>query len=140
MIFNDFLMFFSLLILCFSTEVVDIIDINIILQDYQYLDNQFDQSNTFSPKQTLTPITFAPTPSATSSNSTSVFASLEMIIFYIIFGIAAVFVIIGIVIYRCCKKKEIAMTINPNEINVIEELQQPLADNPNLPDEGLVQI
>ena len=63
-----------------------------------------------------------------------------MVIFYIILGIVVVILTVAFIIYRFCKKKEIIITVNPNEVNVIEEMNQPLADNPNLPDEGLVQI
>ena len=135
MIINDFLIFLLLFVLCHSSELVDGIDINDI-SEYTH----FFQTNTFSPKQTLTPITFAPTPSATSSNNSNVFTSLEMIIFYIVFGMVVIIVVVGIIIYRCHKNKEITITANPNEVNVIEAMNQPLADNPNLPDEGLVQI
>lgn len=128
-----FLMFLSL---CYSIKEENFIKKSVMVQDIYYL----DQTNTFSPKQTPTPITFNPTPSATNSNSKNVFVSLEMIIFYIILAIVVVIVIVGIIIYRCCKKKEITMTVNPSEVNAIEAMNQPLADNPNLPDEGLVQI
>lgn len=139
--FVGYKMFVCLFVLCDSMELINVIAMDTsILQSNQHSQDQFDSTNTFSPKQTLTPITFAPTPSATSSSSTNFLASAEMVIFYIILGIVVVILTVAFIIYRFCKKKEIVITVNPNEVNVIEEMNQPLADNPNLPDEGLVQI
>lgn len=91
---------------------------------------------TTTPKQTLTPISFAPTPSETAIPSDSVisfFLSTGMIIFYVVFCILIVSLVSLFVYFRCFRKQS-GETIEDTELNAN------LTEDINTQDEEVIQI
>ena len=99
-------------------------------------------TESYTPKQTLTPFTFAPSQSATPSSGLSLFTSVGMLIFYIVFGLIIIALIAVIIIFKCFRNKnQLAHDEKSgNESSILDEMKKPLADNPDLPDEGTLII
>lgn len=101
----------------------------------------FDLTNTFSPKQTPTPIVVIPTASAspTPSNSSRFFTSVGMYVLYSLFGAILITLLASYIVNRLCKKVKIKFSKTKDD-NIANDMSVPLAENLDLPDEGTVQI
>ena len=97
-------------------------------------------SFTFTPKQTLTPYTFAVTPSMSPTSNVAFFTSVGMLVFYVIFALLIVSLITVFIIIRIKNMKLEKIERSASVINIIEQMKEPLADNPDLPDDGVVTI